>query len=1193
MSGSGTKTATQAAHTFYVDAPIFKIAISRQHNLLACVTTKGTLYIFNHTTFETIQTKKIGSGVRSIAWLNNTTALLCIDEQGAYHSTISPAFRTRRFFPPGLSSSCVDVHPFTDYAIFGSMDGHVYCGEFVENTFRSNGCKYFVGGHIHRIKFNKDGTKFAALNNGHEVIIWDIESNESRMHKLSHDNITSIAWDNFNGIILGTNSGLVHHIHQDSTSESSIFEGLVARVTSIAVSNDGETIAAKSVDNSTCIWDIKTLAQIISYEDICISYDSESICFVSNNDSITMQSENAITIQNIDHGDISSTVGDDEIIYSSAKIVFVGETSIGKSHLIYRMLNDKIPPHEEHTTTHGMRVHQINPNVLDHDYTEDPIHRRDIFLWDLGGQGEYRLVHQLFLHDASVAVIVIEPTRTSRAIEEIDEWCKRLREKDNGTNIEIIVVGSKMDRDRGLNSRSAILAHLKKHNISEYIETSSITGRGIDELKNKLAHIIPWSTITNSSRPKIFQAVRDCIKKMIDEQIACISFNDLYAKLAEDGMKIPENKLIGVIKQLSLQGTIALQITEDSIGHIILNVSKIEQYAGSIIILAQESSTGVPTITERSLLTDITDLPGMKKDERLSSEEESIVIGTVIEMLVNAGICTRHEGWLIFPSLYTPTTFLPTTHRANTHVCYDFSGAVENIWTCLVSWLVVAKEFGRHRLWKNRAEFEDTEIGMFGIEKTDISGGYARIDIYFDNIKDEHAKHKFILFIEQFLKRSGINISEQFDLKCTCGEIFSYKAISSRMRSGDKDIGCSLCDTRTQLPKGAFAIRLTSEKIENETWELNFSTQRKTAAEALVARNEVTIGAKIQKKTNLLKILHLSDLHFDMQTDPRQRLQPLLTDLSNPTRGLGVDRLDYIVISGDLTNKAAPEEFKLAYEFVSMLLSHYNLNPDKCLIAPGNHDVNWNVDVYNWKHKNQVDNTIIDDSAKVVQADLIGIRNDARYHERIINFDKHFYHYLFQKPYPLQPEKEYQLIINRKDNIHFMIFNSAQNTDIWHPHRSGIDNRALSSCIYESIKQAMDESARSGAGSPLRIAIWHHPISGPDQIKNTSFIDNLIDNDVKLILHGHSHELQINATKHTDPRCVTIGSGAFSARATARPESTPMLYNLISADRVNGEIEVNSRMMKTNGGSWEAHTVFMTDDPNQKTSIFKFNINTF
>ena len=36
--------------------------------------------------------------------------------------------------------------------------------------------------------------------------------------------------------------------------------------------------------------------------------------------------------------------------------------------------------------------------------------RRDIVLWDMGGQEEYRLIHQLFLHDTTVALVLLDPT---------------------------------------------------------------------------------------------------------------------------------------------------------------------------------------------------------------------------------------------------------------------------------------------------------------------------------------------------------------------------------------------------------------------------------------------------------------------------------------------------------------------------------------------------------------------------------------------------------------------------------------------------------------------------------------------------------------------------------------------------------------------------------------------------------------
>ena len=49
----------------------------------------------------------------------------------------------------------------------------------------------------------------------------------------------------------------------------------------------------------------------------------------------------------------------------------------------------------------------------------------------------------------------------------------------------------------------------------------------------------------------------------------------------------------------------------------------------------------------------------------------------------------------------------------------------------------------------------------------------------------------------------------------------------------------------------------------------------------------------------------MSDLHFGANDDPMVRLQPLISDLKNRREGLGIESLDYLVISGDLTNRGA------------------------------------------------------------------------------------------------------------------------------------------------------------------------------------------------------------------------------------------------------------------------------------------------
>jgi 3',5'-cyclic AMP phosphodiesterase CpdA len=78
-----------------------------------------------------------------------------------------------------------------------------------------------------------------------------------------------------------------------------------------------------------------------------------------------------------------------------------------------------------------------------------------------------------------------------------------------------------------------------------------------------------------------------------------------------------------------------------------------------------------------------------------------------------------------------------------------------------------------------------------------------------------------------------------------------------------------------------------------------------------------------------MRIAHLSDVHFGRLTD--ERIVPALVDDVNDA---GVD---LVAFSGDLTQRALPEQFKAAAEMIASLDA-------PTLVVPGNHDV------YAWWH---------------------------------------------------------------------------------------------------------------------------------------------------------------------------------------------------------------------------------------------------
>jgi hypothetical protein len=56
-----------------------------------------------------------------------------------------------------------------------------------------------------------------------------------------------------------------------------------------------------------------------------------------------------------------------------------------------------------------------------------------------------------------------------------------------------------------------------------------------------------------------------------------------------------------------------------------------------------------------------------------------------------------------------------------------------------------------------------------------------------------------------------------------------------------------------------------------------------------------------------IRILHLSDLHFNEDDDPLARLQPLLRDIRDRDGGLGFEHLDYLILWRSDQSRSAEE----------------------------------------------------------------------------------------------------------------------------------------------------------------------------------------------------------------------------------------------------------------------------------------------
>ncbi|MBC8374880.1 MAG: 50S ribosome-binding GTPase [FCB group bacterium] len=115
-----------------------------------------------------------------------------------------------------------------------------------------------------------------------------------------------------------------------------------------------------------------------------------------------------------------------------AKVIFIGESNYGKTHLIELLRNGEIK--RTINTTHGIERSQV---IIP--YKDKDIH---LNIWDLGGQEFMRSTHQFFFSERTLYILV---TLARRERNELNHWLKLANQL--GNKAPVLVVINKIDLD--------------------------------------------------------------------------------------------------------------------------------------------------------------------------------------------------------------------------------------------------------------------------------------------------------------------------------------------------------------------------------------------------------------------------------------------------------------------------------------------------------------------------------------------------------------------------------------------------------------------------------------------------------------------------------------------------------------------------------------------------------------------------
>src|SRR5262249_52138860 len=146
-------------------------------------------------------------------------------------------------------------------------------------------------------------------------------------------------------------------------------------------------------------------------------------------------------------------------------------------------------------------------------------------------------------------------------------------------------------------------------------------------------------------------------------------------------------------------------------------------------------------------------------------------------------------------------------------------------------------------------------------------------------------------------------------------------------------------------------------------------------------------------------VLHLSDLHFTQRAQADVWYGQLAEDL----REMECDRIDVLVLSGDLTQRADKTELEAMRRFLLRLSTDFRISPGQVVMVPGNHDLSWPLSksAYALHRREDLSAPPAEGSFIAHGTEIVEVRDEAKYTRRFEPFAE-FYGQLKGSPYPLE-----------------------------------------------------------------------------------------------------------------------------------------------------------------------------------------------
>ncbi len=563
----------------------------------------------------------------------------------------------------------------------------------------------------------------------------------------------------------------------------------------------------------------------------------------------------------------------EQVQYTNAKVLLVGDTSAGKTGLSMRLAQRDWQPSD--STVGAWATHWKLP-VSSTDGVE-----REIWLWDFGGQADQRLIHQLYMDDTALAVLVFDGQKED-LFETLGQWDRDLTRASRKPFTKLIAAG-RVDAGGLRVSRSRVEAFAKERGFAGFLETSAKADIGCQELADAILAGIRWADIPWRSSPRLFKRLKEEIIQLKDDGRVLMRFNELRdalrLRLIGEGEPFEDEELEAVVGLLAGPGV----VWELAFGSwVLLQPERINAYAQAVIqtLRADEHERGC--LPEERVLGG--DLAYQSSMQRLEAEEERFVLLAMHQTLVERGLCLRERTekgpLLIFPSYYRRERPELVGHPA-VLVTYRFNGFIDDIYATLVVRLHHTEPFQQDELWRYAADFRTLTGKKLGVKLTCRAEGAAELEVYFDPAIPVEEKIIFSRYVHEHLLQKGQDVERLRHYVCPhCSTPVGNREVAMRRletwldkRGKAPTIICSECEKRVPLwdeLEQYFASPVMLQRVRELQEQAAIVLDNESKERALVGEviSTVALAGQISREFNVSD--HGIDMEIEFKDDANE-----------------------------------------------------------------------------------------------------------------------------------------------------------------------------------------------------------------------------------------------------------------------------------------------------------------------------------